>query len=152
MDLVTGNEYNDDPFVMEDPREVEIRRMHETMALDERAANPDCFWWVRDTMMPKPPPSPSYEYAPAIGEPESPRVTGKHTQAFAEKVGVPFEQEDHHITHLEPNEYMSTIPPRAMNEGPALQGVYSDDFAQHQWMLMEPASVNPNKYGGGQEE
>ena len=79
-------------------------------------------------------------------------VMGRETQAFAEERGIPFELEDHRITHLDDDEYMSTMPLRMINEESTLQGVYEEDFARHRSLLMEPVSVNTQRYGGGHEE
>ena len=66
---------NDDPFLMGDPQEVESRRMHTEMALNERTMNPDRFWWIRDNETPTVErESYGFGYNPGVGESGYPTV------------------------------------------------------------------------------
>ena len=136
---------------MDDMNALEAQRMQETIALDERAAQPGRFHEFASTLTPPGSRSPMAEYMPGVGEPLSPAVMGRHAEDFALERGIPFEQEDHRLTSLADNEYMSTMPPPGINENPMLQGMYTNEFARQPSLLMEPVSVNPERFGGGHE-
>lgn len=139
------------PPTMETEEEVDARRMQESIALDERIAHPNRFREFASTLTPPGSYSPMAQHVPGVGEHPSPTVMGKHTEDFAYELGIPFEQEDHRITSLEDNEFMSTIPPAAVNTGPSLQGMYNNNFGKQPSLLMESVSVNPELFGGGHE-
>lgn len=66
---------------------------------------------------------------------------GRHTEAFALEMGLPFEREDHRIWSLAPEEYMSTLQPTGsipfgpfrqdtINQNPYLYGAFENGLEQ----------------------
>ena len=77
---------------------------------------------------------------------------GRQAEDFAFERGIPFEREDHAFTSLADDEYLSTMPPPGINEEPTLQGMMTNEFARQPSLLMEPVSVNPERFAGGHHE
>ncbi|KAK3705886.1 hypothetical protein LTR37_013039 [Vermiconidia calcicola] len=155
-------QYEDDPedddyYLPGDPRPgmgggydpLEEARIQEQRAVDEGAAQPNYFHEYRNTLTPPMPGSPLADYMPGPGEPYSPTVMGRQTRDFAAEMNLPFEEEDHRWRDLGDDEYISTLPPAAINEETYLHGMYDNDFRQHSSLLMEPVAVNPQRFGGG---